>query len=240
MNKPQPAPTVYQWTPYNAETPGSIRPDSIIVGYLTEPERRLLDRAAQLNNISHRLLRIPKNGSKPDRPCCTGVETCITLNGEQYYPREYMNQREGGKSAARILPNRVDEITLILKTDPGNIELPTDLAFLDQYYFSLNDSPYPIITRNSQLSVTELTDIMMAAFFECEDEPEYSRMYYLTETNFRRQAMQALENKEKATESFILEQLYEHIVYHLPEGFSATIRISQGNTEIVDRNWEDE
>ncbi len=94
MNEPQPAATVYQWTPYNAETPGSIRPDSIIVGYLTEPERRLLDRAARLNNISHRLLRIPENGSQPDRPYCTGVETRITCNVEQYYPKEYIDQRE--------------------------------------------------------------------------------------------------------------------------------------------------
>ncbi len=128
---------------------------------------------------------------------------------------------------------------LILKTDRGNIEFPTDLAFLDQYYLSGNDSPYPIITRNSQLPATELTDIMMAAFFGCEDEPEYSRMYELTETNFRRQARQALENKEKATESFILEQLYEHIVYSLPESFSATIRICQGNAEITDTTWDD-
>lgn len=128
-------------------------------------------------------------------------------------------------------PQRPERITIRVLTDAaggGEAEpliLPTDVAFLDDDEPCWDDVN-PLVTRDSAISIREMTQLLMDAFFRPDEDSEADSLGTQEdqhESAYERTAALLLSTREDAARSAIHAAVMRHIIHQIPEGMGVTI-----------------
>ena len=156
------------------------------------------------------------------------TDYCITVSDENGDHNLLFARRTN----AAISP-RPDRIEFTVQTDSQgektDIQLPTDLAF------EKADDPYmeavsPLVTQDSEISAQELVEIMKLAFFTPSDDKDadsYDTQEENHETAYSMTAISLLESEDQAIINSVIATVQRHILYQIPDGSTATIRVSR-------------
>ena len=136
--------------------------------------------------------------------------------------------------------HRPDTINLVLHCQgpegPFDEAFETDLAFLpDQPHYV--DDRTPIVTKETQLSPSQLAWYLQKAFFEPSYESEddsYDTQQAYFQAEAHRVARRMLQTPEEALTATISDAVHEHISHELPAGAIATVIIEKARPTISD------
>ena len=232
-------PTLQQWQPDAAENTYSYDPeprlpiaeDSILMDlYMSPADQQTLSRAAERNDASQRLFEPNRQLQGYDwyDAMTKTTDYCITVSDENGDHNLLFARRTN----AAISP-RPDRIEFTVQTDSQgektDIQLPTDLAF------EKADDPYmeavsPLVTQDSEISAQELVEIMKLAFFTPSDDKDadsYDTQEENHETAYSMTAISLLESEDQAIINSVIATVQRHILYQIPDGSTATIRVSR-------------
>ena len=178
--------------------PQRVGEDAVIMAYGGEPpEDHAFWHAASKNGLAGRIfegdLRLEGYEWYDRIPRITGMEFQVSLDGRTYSLEEYPVPERGPDMA---LPERPDGIFIRLEIVSGSgaqgdrhgpsnpaYFLTSEIAFAGEPWSRVDES-LPLVSRNSQMGPSELTDLLEAAFFcpsdECDsDSRETQHEYFL-------------------------------------------------------------
>ena len=226
-----PADSYYRYHPHENRTePGQ---DSILFvsGDLPIPDQQAFARAAKTTGIMDRFVcqdptlkgydwydNIPM-ATHLSALAVTGDETTVIVD-------------ESGKRPEPIAPEgRPDSIFLTLHIDRNGhhdtIQVPADAAFGAEDTFDTGD-PNILVTKSSNITVDELTDILMDAYYYPSDDPDSDSLETQKESHyeeFLKLSTEFLHSNVDAMKTAIALAVSRHVRYHLMPGYSATITI---------------
>ena len=146
----------------------------------------------------------------------------------------------------KIGGGRPDDIQFSLHTvqqgTTHTIAMPTDLAFGTEE-IGYAENPNLLITKNSSITVPELTSLLMDAFFCPSDDAaadSNDTQEEQWEEEFTKVATKFLLSNEEAITAGLVLAASRHLRYHLPYGYAATIHVQRGNTPQVTLERTDE
>ena len=155
-----------------------IVPDALIVACDPEPpEAQALWRAAEHNDVAHRLFgpvrRLEGYGWYDAIPRVTGLRTDVTAGGRTC-PLDAYPVPERTGACATTLPERPEAIRIRLTVRASGgpdrmLDLPADAAFAGEAWSWIDDA-LPLVTADSQLDPRELADLLRRAFFCPSDD----------------------------------------------------------------------
>ena len=195
-------------------------------------DQQALSRAASRNQAHHRLLERNRDleGYRwYDSLQHVGeVEITISQDGETRNLEEMREKDEEPKS------QRPDDITFTLRggrdDDPFELSLPADVAFQNAEEYE--GESLPLVTKDSNVSVQELTEIIVDSFFQPRDDGP-SDSYDTQEESYReeseRTAMALLLDETETRRRQIEKAVWDHVVGEISPGSSVTIRINREN-----------
>ena len=241
---PDATPRLMPWRPANAHEnhynssrhPVAAEQTIVMDVNLSTHEQQCLARAAQKAGIMERLFE-----PEPDLagyrwydnlPKAADVKIAIT-NQEGEHDMNKVRETEHRLTNQR--PDAVN-ITMTTKTntvDESNsdevIHLPTDLAF-DNDEFDYMDDIKPLVTRDSDMTADELANLMMRSFFSHNEEYD-ADSFDTQELNHReayeKTAVELLQSKDDAIVATISTAINRYVLYELPPGTVATIRVKR-------------
>ena len=116
------------------------------------------------------------------------------------------------------------------------MELPADIAFLSEDLWWTPAIDTPLITQDCDITPNDLTDLMMNSFFHPSDNIDEG---YNTQREHARDYLNTLSiailiSKQESVEAAIAKAAATHLVYELPRGWEATIKITQDRNVTVD------
>ena len=212
---------------------------------LSPGDQQTLARAARTNNIMDRLMyaddRLAGYAWYDQLPKLKNVVITITTNGQ--------DQDIARKRSERTIfeEQRPGQITFELEVAGSEgkrelIQLSSDLAFENEANDYCEDIR-PLVTRDSRISVPELQKMMTDSYFYPSDDAEadsYETQQDHHNETFENIAVELLSSKEDALRNVITQAVKRHILYALPEGAAATIRVKRGEpVRITMENEED-
>ena len=238
---PEAAPELKRWAPETANHNWSMweeeahglpnQDDSIIMDLALEPpDGQALARAARQNGLTARLFkpddRLAGYGwyDRMNRAANLG----ITVTGQEgrYNLGDIRDENKEPED------QRPEAIEFSLTCSNGQvISLPTDVVFYQGESDDIWNGGTPLVTRQSQVSIQELTELMMDAFFQANDDSDADspdtqedecRLVY------EKTATALLSTPEEAVIATIKGAVERHVRYEVPQGMTATIRIKRG------------
>ena len=143
---------------------------------------------------------------------------------------------------ANPLQERPESITIRLQVDDQRpagqrrLELPTDLAFWAEEYAMLDEAE-AVLTTNTDITVEELSRMLMDAFFHPSDDKDADS--YQTQQDYaEREALSIargyLQSPTEALRHILTSQALRHLRYEIPDGWTAVITIQPPNGITVD------
>ena len=257
ITMPDAAPRLEPWQPrtanFNHHGPGREyhqATDSTIVMELdlTPANEQALARAARQSGIMDRLYKQNRDlaGYEWYDRLTKANTVRITVTGQD-------GDREIEEThTERKVPKdqRPDGIVFTLETTREDkegkqtklISLPADLAFENDEYDSVYDAT-PLITRDSPISIHELSELMMAGFFHPSDDPDadsYNTQEDDAQNECDNYAIRMLTSQDDAAKATIVKAIENHVIYHVPSGMTATITVRRGEPVEVTLNKERE
>ena len=245
INLPDARPTLEQWTAdkykqfnyrfqNNPRVP--VSKESIIMGKNLEHsiDQQTVVRAAELNHISDRLMvkdqRMEGYTWYDKLTRITEIKTTVTINGKD---QDLDTNREREEE---FETQRPDRIVLNLKTvnengQVGDLDLPTDLAFANPEQEDPSDNN-PLVTRDSQIDVNELVDIMVDGYFMPDEDGEqdsYDTQEEQHRAEYEKTAFLLLSSEDDALTNTITNLIRRYILYEAPPNRAVTIHIDRAN-----------
>ena len=222
-------------------------PDDAIVANVGHNvmDAQALWRAIELNGMKERFMQADEGlegyNWYDSLPKAQSIRITVTKDGEKQDLQKIRDERGYVKN------QRPDRITFALETvgkdyQPDEEEeeketseagehtilvLPSDLAFEndeDDY----GEQGSPLVTQNSEISVRELTDLMMDAFFSANDDSSadsYETQREEYEMQSEKIALMLLSSEDDALKATLDKLISRHIAWEIPNGTTATIRI---------------
>ena len=209
-----------------------VNESTLVIDLRLEPGgQQTLSRAASRNQAHHRLLEsngdLEGYGWYDNLQHVREVEITISQDGETRNLEELREKDEEPKS------QRPDSITFTLRggrdDDPFELSLPSDVAFQneDEEYQGEN---IPLVTKDSNVSVQELTEIIVDSFFHPNDD-KGADSYDTQEESYRedseRTAMALLLDETETRRLQIEKAVRDHVIQEVPLGSSVTIRVNR-------------
>ena len=143
--------------------------------------------------------------------------------------------QDGHRPGTEAEEGRPDTITLDLyftqKGGPSTIRLEADVAFGTQEVYS-PENPNLLVTRTSDITVRDLTALLMDSFFYPSDDPEsdsFETQKEYWEEELTKVATEFLLSDEEAMRAAIADATARHVRYHLRPGYEADIRIARSS-----------
>ena len=240
VNIPDATPKLEQWQSRSAETnyyhvePKPRLPigdDSILMTLdMPPPDQQTLSRAAERNDTSQRLFEPnPQLQGYDWYDAMTKVTGYgITVSDEKGDHNLLFARHTNTNISPR--PNRIE---FTLQTDAqdvkSDIQLPTDLAFEEEYEVYMDDVN-PLVTQDSEISTQDLVEIMKLAFFQPSDDKNadsYDIQEDDHEAAYSMIATSLIESKDQAIINSVIAAVQRYILYQIPNGSTATIRVRQ-------------
>ena len=109
----------------------------------------------------------------------------------------------------------------------GCIILPADLVFKDSEEYD-SESYWPFVTKDSALSVSELTQIMQDSYFQYtqdRDSDSYETEWDRHEENCEKTALALLSTREEAVRDAISRAISRHVLHEVPRRTVVTVRM---------------
>ena len=204
---------------------------ALVIDVHLEPgDQQTLSRAASRNQAHHRLMESNRNleGYRwyDSLQHIREVEIAISQDGETWNLEEMRDEDKEPKS------QRPDSITFKLRGgrhyDPFELSLPSDVAF--QYAEEYEGESTPLVTKDSNVNVEELTEIMVNSFFLPHDALE-ADSYDTQQENYRedseKNAMELLLDETEARGRQLEKAVRDHVIQEIPPGSSVTIRVNR-------------
>ena len=245
---PDAAPRLQTWEPeaarenhYNPKTTPReyVNQESLIMNMeITAPDQQGLARAAQLNGVLGRLVEPNRNLTGYDwydqMTRATDFNITVTDQGDE------KDLRQLRRLEIQLEDQRPDAITFTVQTtdDKGNHEeiiLPTDLAF-ENNEEDYSDENRPLVTKDSQIHTLALVDLMVEAYFTPSEDQEadsFETQKDEHQENYERTAVKLLSSKNDALKELLVIAADRHLLYELPDGMTATVRMKKGETILV-------
>ena len=247
---PEAKPLLYRWQPETADssaTPqGSNRQEDPLD--VSSPQGFSLMAADLDPPAGHSLQR----GISLTQPQWTLLEPDRDYAGYQWYDQLSLVTEintaattTGGASAeipmrsteVKTVGDRVDSITIRLNvTDrqpaaQRDLEVETDVAFWTEEYGPMDDADV-ILTEDTNLTVEELSQMLMDAFFRSSDDKDadsFETQQDYAETESLSMARRYLQSKTEALRQILTTQAHRHLRYEIPDGWTAVITIQPPN-----------
>ena len=239
INIPDATARLAQWTPDTAQDGLSyedrqrlpITDDSILVILdISTADQQALSRAAERNGAAKLLFEPDHRMDGYDwyDSMIRSTDYSIIVSDE-HGSHELHEVRQNDAA----LSQRPDRIEFILQTkhldETDRVHLFTDLAFeKDEDVYM--DEVRPLITRESDLSTIALVELMKLSFFypsDDKDSDSYDTQEETHEEAYSMTAIALLESEDQAFISSVTEAVHRHIIYQIPVGSTATIKISR-------------
>ena len=239
VNIPDATPKLEQWEPDTAAANSfyAIKPrrpisdDSILMARPMSPaDQQTLSRAAERNGTENSLCKANRQLDGYDwYDAMTKVTGYSIIVSDQDGDHDLHEVRQNDAT----LGQRPERIEFILQTnaqdETASVHLTTDLAFEkdeDVYMEAVS----PLITRDSDIGANDLVEIMKSSFFYPSDDKDADR-YHTQEENheaaYSMTAISLLESEDQAIITSVTAAVQRHILYQIPDGSTATIRIKQ-------------
>ena len=206
--------------------------------HLETGDQQALARAASRNGVAERLLQSNDDlrGYRWYDELQHVLDVGITITkGSKTRSLKRMRQDQREPRS-----RRPDGITFTLrggrKENPIDLSLPTDLVFQNEEE-DYEGENIPLVTRDSDITVQELAETIVDAFFNPSDDhvaDSYETQEERHQEASERTAMEFLLDEEETRRRQIEKALREHVVRNIPKGSSVSIHISRGerDTEI--------
>ena len=176
------------------------------------------------------------------------TETSRDLSGYEWYDRIPRADTiaviaVNGDTEKEIAPSergeiiKADAIRLSLRSESSKeiLNLPTDIATLgDDVWWG--ETPDIVISKDCEISIGELTDMLVASYFAPSDDIEADSFYTQQEeceTHFSRLAMQMLVPPEEEMKMTIEDLVHRHFSFALQPDFSAEIKLHYGERPTI-------
>ena len=207
-----------------------VAADSIVMELeLEPPDQQALERAAERNGLMDRLFkpdpRLRGYGWYDRMTRATEMRIAVTDQDGEHDLEEVREKREKLENAR---PERIE--FRITCDDDSEISLDADLVFHEEEE-GRGEDLNPLVTRDSGISVQELTELMMDSFFWPSDDVEADSADTQEEEcrmAYEKEATALLSTREEATIAAIRSAVRRHLTYEVPHGMTATIRIKNG------------
>ena len=256
VHLPDAAPALSPWAPQVANTtqfpqqnPRQPLTSDAIVLHLSQepPDQQALARAAENNKIMHRLFAADSRleGYPWYDEAARADHMHITILSDEHGEQDLQKIRETQKEPPTTRPQA---ITLYLRTTTAGetsasrvISLPTDLVFWEDEPDNPEEDE-PIVTLDTTITISDLSDIMMDALFSPVED--YQADSFQTQEEYCQQAFDTvaatiLTTREEAVRTAITNAVHRHILYELPTGTVATIRVQRNQPIEVTLQQED-
>lgn len=236
---PSAMPKLIPWAPGKADYTADkntqreyVKNDTILMAIDLEPAdeqalARALERKGILTTFAKTDGRLAGYAWYDRLPQATDLTITITLEGETFDLNEHRRTR-------RSLDNtkKADSITFSLTiVDPNDdetlIEVPGDLAF-EKDQFNYGDDQKPIMTKDTDMSVGELQDMMFDAYFSPNYDgaaDSYKTQKHDHMTGFKTTSLMYLSSMEDALKTILINAL-DNVRYQIPPGTTATITLN--------------
>ena len=243
INLPDAAPKLQTWEPeaardnhYNPKkTPRQyVNEETVVIDIdMTAPDQQALARATQLNGAMERLMEPNKDlqgYTWYDRLTkITDFNITVTIQGEE------SDLKQLRRLEIHLEDQRPDAITFTVETTDENgqhaeIVLPTDLAFENNEQ-DYSDDNRPLVTKESEIHVLTLVDVMVDAYFSPSEDGESDSIETQNEQHreeYERTAVKLLSSKSDALKELLTNAANRHLLYELPDGMTATVRMKKG------------
>ena len=241
---PDASPRLMPWQPskakekynHNSRQPVAGQHPIVMNISLSTPDQQSLARAAQKAGIMNRLFEPNQElaGYRWYDELDMAEEFRITIT-DQDGDHDLDKVREAGNG---LNNQRPDAITITLTTttnavdEPGNdptIDLPTDVAFENDEE-DYTDEIKPLVTQGSDITSNELTNLMMNSFFSPNadyDSDSFDTQEMNHEEAYEKTAIELLQSKDDAIIAAIITAINRQVMYELPLGTVATIRVKR-------------
>ena len=240
---PDAAPVLQPWEPETADqdswnhrprTWEKVSEDTVVIDLEALPaDQQALARAAQLSGNAPRIMEANKDLEGYDwydhLPKAKSMTITVTTDGEDRNLEELRENNE------RLENPRPDRIEFTLETVDGDdkqatIVLPSDLAFENEEEDYMDDNK-PLVTKDSNISVQDLAEIMQDSYFHPSDDSD-SDSYDTQKENHHdaceKTALLHLSSTDDAVKTALANVIKRHAIWEVPHGAIATIRIQHG------------
>ena len=172
-------------------------------------------------------------------PEITGMDVTVRTEGATLNLKEVREQlKEDGNTPPELEDQRPEGIILTLETqdrhgNTSNVSIPADMVFLDDEGENCLD-PWdiqPLVTGDSAVTATELTELMEESFFSPSDDKgadsyETQREAFVTECRYN--ATTLLDTWKEALEDAVMSAVKKNIMGAVPQGYAVNIRVCHG------------
>ena len=211
-----------------------------MVAKLEPPDQQSLFRALERNNPAHRVYAADNlmQGYRwyDQIPVIHMATTSITNAASETLDLATLRQQD------QDLPDHRPEsiaVTLGIAEPFGKdheIVLSADVAFLQEDLLWTPAKDTPLVTKDSDITPHELTDIMMKAFFCPSDNTDDS---YNTQKDdswnyLHTLSIATLVSKQESVKAAVAKAAENHLRYEIPLGWEATVRITKDRRITVD------
>ena len=240
INIPQARAMLPLWAPGNSDftvTEANPRQDleknSIILDPdMDFPDQQALGRAIQKSGMTKRFLQA--NNRLQGYPWYDGLPTVEALRITVATSNQEINLVEHRTTQQQMENQRPDRITFTLEVvdkddNETEIHIPGDLVF-EKEEADYGEEPIPLVTKDSELTPTELQGIMMDSFFRYDFDgaaDSYETQKEESRREFEAAAVSLLSSQEDAIR-VILENALAGAKHQIPQGTTATIRVTGG------------
>ena len=245
ISLPDAAPVLKPWQPDTARSdygqpcinsPQKVSEDSIVIDLeATPPDQQTLARAAELSGMATRFMQVNEDlegfGWYDRLTKVRSMRITVIQAGEDH------DLAELRKSNKELETQRPERIVFNLQTENGkgkqaDIVLPSDLVFENEEEEYM-DSNRPLVTQDSTIGVHELSNLMTNSFFWPSDDSD-ADSYYTQKKNHEesseKAALMLLSSKADALKAALTNAVKRHVIYEVPYGIVATIRIKHGQS----------
>ena len=199
------------------------------------PEAQALWRAAERNDLAHRLFgpvrRLEGYGWYDAIPRQTDLRIDVTARGRTCPLDKYPVSERGG-APREELPERPQAIRIRLNvraagTPDRTLDLPADAAFAGEAWSWIDDA-LPLVTADSELDPRELADLLCAAFFcpsddSCADSRETQRNEF--EREALHMATRLLVSDDEARRRSIADAISRDLFWLIPRDRDVDIAV---------------
>ena len=255
ISLPDASPRLEKWqavkareNPYfSIEQREKIEENSIVMeAEISVPDQLALERAANQSGIMNRLLRpnddLAGYSWYDHLTKATGIRVSITDQDGDH------DLKEVRLTEKKLDNRRPDQIAITIETkaagkavSESEVTLLTDLIFENDNEDYMDDVK-PMVTRESSIQYHELVGLMLEAFFSPDDDYEsdsYDTQEMNHQENYERTAIELLTSKDNAIIDTISKAIERHILYEIPKGAVATIRIKRPDPPEITLEYEE-
>ena len=218
------------WTNHRRRHP--LGDDPMIMGLSAEvQDLQALRRAAERNGLAERLYEPdPRLSGYGWYDRLVSVDLMSVTINDEYGERDLEKIRGDEKASVDQRPKSI--LITLDRSDGSEIILPADLAFLEgEDGDSQGGKGTPLVTRDSEIEVLELRQLMMDAYFcpdDDHDSDSFDTQEYNLEQDYEKAAIRILRSQEEAARENIINAVRQHIIYEIPSGMSALIQVKRG------------